>query len=52
MSLNLQQYIDWVKSWNLKAETIFYDYKKKVEDSIQNKENIYLRLENNLELNF
>jgi hypothetical protein len=45
MSFDLNQYVKLVADNNLNVESVFDDYKKKVEDSILNKENIYLRVE-------
>jgi hypothetical protein len=45
MSFDLDQYVKLVLDNKLNIESVFGDYKKKVEDSILNKENIYLRAE-------
>ncbi len=45
MSLSLKAYINWIENWKLRIENYFDNYKKKVEDSILNKENVYLRSE-------
>ena len=46
MSLTLKKYLTLVESNKLKVESVFDDNKKRVEDSILNKENVYLRMQN------
>jgi len=44
--MNLKEYIDWVNSWVINAENISSEYFQKAKDSIEKKENIYLRINN------
>ena len=44
--MNLKNYIEWINNKTINQETIFSKYLEKATNSITNKENIYLRINN------
>ena len=42
--MNLKNYIEWIDNKTINQENIFSEYIKKATNSIENKENIYLRI--------
>ena len=44
--MNLKEYIDWVLNWKLDGQKIASEYFEKAKQSFDNKENIYLRINN------
>ena len=45
--MNLKEYLDWVVSWKINANQTISEYFEKAKKSLDEKENIYLRLNNN-----
>ncbi len=44
--MNIKEYIDWVSCKKINAESIVQSYFEKAKKSLENKENVYLRLNN------
>ena len=44
--MNLKEYIDWVLNWKIDSQKIISDYFEKAKKSLDEKENVYLRINN------
>jgi len=44
--MNLKEYIDWVLNWKIDVQKIVSDYFEKAKKSLDEKENVYLRINN------